>query len=393
MTRTLPAPQQRRTQPHCQSSHRYSIASLARRRRSTMYRTVADFTYDWELWLSPEGRVRYTSPSGQRITGYSQDAVRTDPHFFARLIHPDDWSNWHRAMTESRLQNIESMDFRIHRADSREAWLAQETTRVLDQRGKFRGLRLSLRDVTDRIRDRQALDQSKAELEMRVRERTAELEHSRERYKALSTYLQDSTEKERTRISREIHDVLGQDLTALNMGLHRLEKTCLRSPTQCAQQITELRDLLVGTLETVRRISRELRPPILDELGFAAAVAWKARSFEETTGIAVGLRIEGKPVLTPEQATALYRILQETLTNVARHARASKVWVEIETAPELTLRVRDNGCGITPAELHAGDSLGIIGMRERIRACGGEMHIAPAPEGGTTVLVRLKQGK
>lgn len=390
MTRTLQNPQQRRSQTH-PPSHRYSIATLARRRRNAIYRTVADFTYDWELWISPGGQVRYASPSGQRITGYPQEAVRTDPHFFARLLHPEDWSHWYSAMAQSRLQNIGSMDFRIRRADGREIWLAQETTRVLDPRGTFRGLRLSLRDVTDRIRDRQALNQSKAELELRVRERTAELERSYERYRALSTYLQDSTEKERTRISREIHDILGQDLTALNMGLHRLEKTCLISPAQCAQQITELRALLGGTLETVRRISRELRPPILDELGFAAAVAWKVRSFEETTGIAVGVRIEGTPVLAPEQSTALYRILQETLTNVARHARATSVWVDIEARAELSMRIQDNGRGITPAELHAGDSLGIIGMRERIRSCGGEMHIAAAPEGGTTVSVRLKQ--
>lgn len=178
---------------------------------------------------------------------------------------------------------------------------------VFEPGERFQGWRLSLRDVTG-VRTRIWLDQARRHLEERVRERTAELEHSRERYRALSGYLQGSIEKERTRISREIHDILGQDLTALNMGLHRLERSFHEEQDRRQAQVTELRALVAGTLETVRRISRELRPPMLDELGFAEAVAWQVRTFAQASGLKVEHRVDNVPELSPDLATALYRV-------------------------------------------------------------------------------------
>lgn len=358
------------------------------RQRLAMYRTVADCTYDLEIWVNPDASLRYVSPSCQRVTGYEPSQARRDPNFLDGIIAPVDLQRWRAAMDAASRADIGSMDFRIRRQSGEEIWLAQETTRVFGSRGQFLGLRLSLRDVTDRVRTQASLDQARQHLEERVRERTAELEQSREQYRALSSYLQDSIEKERTRISREIHDVLGQDLTALNMGLHRLERS-LDEADKRREHIGELRALVGGTLETVRRISRELRPPMLDELGFAEAVAWRARTFAEATGMTVDCRATAVPPLPPELATALYRVLQECLTNVARHSNATRLSVRARaTRDHIELRVADNGQGMSPDAADSPKSLGLIGMRERVRLVGGSLSISRPAEGGTEILVQ-----
>jgi PAS domain S-box-containing protein len=354
-----------------------------------MYRTVADFTYDLELWMEAAGSLRYVSPSCLRMTGYeAQDALR-DRDFFARIIIPEDYPQWRRAMDCGHREDIAAMDFRIRRLDGSQIWLSQETTRVFDPRGRFQGWRLSLRDVTERVQARMSLDQARQNLEERVRERTAELELSRERYRALSGYLQDRIEKERAHISREIHDVLGQDMTAMNMGLHRLERSFQETGDGRLAQVAELRTLVAGTLETVRRISRELRPPMLDELGFAEAVAWQIRTFAQASGLRVDQHIEGID-LPAALATSMYRVLQECLTNAARHSGGNRLHVTVQTVKgELVMRVADNGRGITKAQADASGSLGLLGMRERVRLAGGTLTVAPLSRGGTEVVVRV----
>jgi PAS domain S-box-containing protein len=356
------------------------------------FRTVADFTYDWEIWLGPNGGVRYASPSCLRVTGRPRQEALSDPLFFHRIIHPGDLPDWLAAMRASSPKSpkfgsdVPPLDFRILRADGQTVWIAQETTRVFGPGGRFRGLRLSLRDVTDRVRVQEDLREAREKLEERVRERTRELERSRERYRALSGYLQERIEEERTRISREIHDELGQNLTALNMGLARLARPGgPGGPPDVAQRVSGLRELTAATLEAVRRISRELRPPMLDELGFREAVSWRARSFEESTGIAVDLRMgPDLPELGREAATALFRVFQEALTNVARHAGASRVRVFLTAGPiAFTMAVADDGVGIGPGALESPDSLGLAGMRERMRLVGGELEVRALARGGT----------
>ena len=355
-----------------------------------MYRTVADFTYDLEVWIGTQGNLRYVSPSCLRVTGYPASEALRDPDFFSRLIAAEDFPRWRQAMDTSRQEDIASMDFRIRRSDGSEVWLAQETTRVFEPGERFQGWRLSLRDVTERVRTRIWLDQARLHLEERVRERTAELEHSRERYRALSGYLQGSIEKERTRISREIHDILGQDLTALNMGLHRLERSLQEQADERQAQVAELRALVAGTLETVRRISRELRPPMLDELGFAEAVAWQVRTFAQASGLKVEHRVDNVPELSPDLATALYRVMQEALTNAARHSGGTRLQVRVQSGSgRLVLRVTDNGRGITPDQAESSRSLGLLGMRERVRLVGGTLDIKRPAKGGTEIVVRV----
>jgi PAS domain S-box-containing protein len=371
---------------------RFAIPRLRSRQRALlrMYRTVADFTYDLEIWMDGSGSLRYVSPSCLRMTGYAAEDARRDRDFFARIIVPEDLPQWRRTMDCGHQWDIAAMDFRIRRLDGSRIWLSQETTRVFDPRGRFQGWRLSLRDVTERVQARMSLDQARQNLEERVRERTAELELSRERYRALSGYLQDRIEEERAHISREIHDVLGQDMTAMNMGLHRLERSFQESGDGRLAQVAELRALVAGTLETVRRISRELRPPMLDELGFAEAVAWQVRTFAQASGLRVDQRIECIPDLPAALATSMYRVLQECLTNAARHSGGNRLHVALQAADgELVMRVTDNGRGITPGQADASGSLGLLGMRERVRLAGGTLKVARLSRGGTEVVVRV----
>jgi signal transduction histidine kinase len=176
----------------------------------------------------------------------------------------------------------------------------------------------------------------------------------------------------------------------MNMGLHRLERSFQENGDGRLAQVAELRALVAGTLETVRRISRELRPPMLDELGFAEAVAWQVRTFAQASGLRVDQRIECIPDLPAALATSMYRVLQECLTNAARHSGGNRLHVSVQVAEgELLMRVADNGRGITPSQADASGSLGLLGMRERVRLAGGTLKVARLSRGGTEVVVRV----
>jgi signal transduction histidine kinase len=192
-----------------------------------------------------------------------------------------------------------------------------------------------------------------------------EISRSREELRALAARLQSVREDERTRISREVHDELGQALTGLRLDLSWLRGR-LKDRPELADRVQSAVTRIDGTIDTVRRIATELRPSVLDHLGLLAAVEWQAQEFEKRTGIPV------------------------RLTNVARHAGANHVRIALALGPEaVTLRVADDGRGISEAERTALRSLGLVGIRERAIACGGECIIEGRPGQGTTVEARI----
>ena len=222
------------------------------------------------------------------------------------------------------------------------------------------------------------------------RRHDADIRKSREELRALAARLQSVREDERTRISREVHDELGQALTGLRLDLSWL-KGRLRDRPDLADRVQSVVARIDGTIDAVRRIATELRPSVLDHLGLLAAVEWQAQEFEKRTGITVRLELSSAhPALDDMRATTVFRILQESLTNVARHARASRVDVALALGPEaVTLQVADDGRGISEAERTAVRSLGLVGIRERAIACGGECTIEGQAGRGTRVLVRI----
>ena len=239
-----------------------------------------------------------------------------------------------------------------------------------------------------------AFDQMAEKLEQRQAERDRaerEIRNSREQLRNLSAHLQSVREEERTRMAREIHDELGQGLTALKMDVSWLNRRLLEEDATLKNKLTSMEEVIDRTIETVQKLSGELRPGMLDDLGLAAAIEWQAEEFQQRTGITceVSLRSE-ETVLNRDQSTTMFRIFQETLTNVIRHARATKVEVRLdEQNGKIVLEVRDNGRGITQAEISDPKSFGLIGMRERVEFIDGEVTIAGSPGKGTSIRVTL----
>jgi signal transduction histidine kinase len=247
-----------------------------------------------------------------------------------------------------------------------------------------------------------------AEAEERKKRRQAEeaLREQALQLRALAGRLEASREEERRRISREIHDELGEVLTSQKLGLmwikqrlNALKQPEAMKPETLKAELLEpifskidfLGTLTDGTAKRVRRLCTELRPPILDDLGLTAAIEWQAREFQNRTSIECVTHPDSVTVeLEPESATALFRIFQEILTNVLRHAKASRVEVELSASNgHLILEVKDNGRGIPENKLAGGISLGILGMRERAVLLGGKLGIRGTPGKGTTVIVSI----
>ncbi|HEX9205585.1 MAG TPA: PAS domain-containing protein [Candidatus Deferrimicrobiaceae bacterium] len=278
-------------------------------------------------------------------------------------------------------------------------------------------IQCNIRDITERHHAKLILADASKELEKRVAERTAELlnanrlmkkmlekgkraeaeiKRSREQLRKFSGGLQTLLEEERSRISREIHDELGQALTALKLDLTSIRRR-FASEGFAGQsaKILEIERTVNRTIRTVRKISTELRPGILDELGVAAALEWIAKDFQNRTGIGCNVSLKAvEKIPDPVLATAIFRIAQESLTNVTRHARASQVNMSLVKKDNmLILEVKDNGIGIKERKVHDSNSLGLTGIRERVLLLGGEMAIRGKPGKGTLVRVVLPLGK
>jgi signal transduction histidine kinase len=219
----------------------------------------------------------------------------------------------------------------------------------------------------------------------------AELKESAMQLQALAANLDSAREEERTRIAGELHDQLGQALTAMKYDLAWLSDRLAQKDENLAERAKTVTAQMDTMIKTVRRISTELRPGMLDDLGLAASIEWQARDFEKRTGIVCVVHVPTEELsLTRTQSIALFRIFQEALTNVARHAGAQLIEVRLITTPEeLTLQVQDDGRGIQVQEIAGLQSLGLLGMRERAKRLGGTFDIQGRSGEGTVVTVSL----
>ncbi|MEM1057523.1 MAG: PAS domain-containing sensor histidine kinase [Bacteroidota bacterium] len=234
-----------------------------------------------------------------------------------------------------------------------------------------------LRDVTAEV---------EAELSLRVKK--AELETSQAELRALTAHLQDVREDERAHLSREVHDTLGQQLTAIRYAVGWFGRR-LADDEDAQRRLADARALIDETIARVRRIAADLRPGVLDDFGLGTALEWFGEHFEKRTGIVVAVTASGDLASIPDEiATAAFRIAQEALTNVARHAEAETVCVAVEAeANALCVTIDDDGVGLDPSALDGRRSLGVLGMRERARGQGGVLSIEGDPGDGTTVSV------
>lgn len=263
------------------------------------------------------------------------------------------------------------------RADGEEFPIEASIAQVNDGHGKLYAV--MLRDVTERVRSEDALKASRQEL------------------RELSANLQSVREDEKTRIARELHDDLGQQLTALKMDLSAVEQSLAHSPAApptVLEQLRGMRRLIDSTVGSVRRIAADLRPVMLDDLGLMPAIDWLLNDFKTRYGIDIERRIEpGDTLFSKNGATTIFRIIQEALTNVVKHAEATRVSIALDTEDgQCRLRIADNGRGVRDAQAaegHGEKSFGLLGIRERVHVLGGSVSIETALAHGFALSVRI----
>jgi PAS domain S-box-containing protein len=344
----------------------------ALRQRSELLQTIFDNIPVMISLFDPAGRLLLANREWERVLGWTVEAAQR--HDFLAEMYPDP-AERRRVMEFIRRGSREWTDFKIRTRGGRvvdTSW-----TRIPLSGGTSIGFG---QDISGGKRTEERLRQSYEGL------------------RALSARLRAAREEESARLAREVHDQVGQLLTALRLDVAWLERQLepaglpgLAAAGEITGKLQAMSRLLDQAAEAVHRITSELRPGILDELGLEAAVEWYVEEFEKRTGISCRLSSTmAGAALGPEQATALFRILQEALTNVARHAGATAVDIRLAVAPEgVTLEIADNGRGIPEDKISDSRSIGLLGMRERARALGGEVVVRPPAAGGTMVEVSL----
>ncbi|MFA5065178.1 MAG: PAS domain S-box protein [Dehalococcoidia bacterium] len=306
------------------------------------------------------------------------DPATGEPSFTAHrdLLHPDDWDILNNAVRATSTTGAPfEIEFRFLHPLKGIRWMRAIGRVIRDDKGNISRLFGTAQDITDSKTTEEYLEKSRQEL------------------RDLSERLINLREEERTLLAREIHDELGQALTALKMDLSWLSKKLPKGPH--GEKTASMLKLVDTTVKTVKRLSTELRPGLLDDLGLVAAMEWQAGEFHERTGIKTELSFEPDDIMVDnEQATALFRIFQEVLTNITRHAAATRIDAYLrERDGVLELSVRDNGKGIEQKMINSSKSLGLIGMRERCHYLGGTVDIRGKQGKGTTVIVNLPTGE
>ena len=202
----------------------------------------------------------------------------------------------------------------------------------------------------------------------------------------LNQYQIKAIEDQRSQISLQVHDELGQAMTALKMDLNWV-KLNLKDPEIAAQKIDKMLLMTNQVIKRVQRISAELHPGVLDDLGLIAAIEWYCEEFTERTGIPCLLFLGDAEPTSKSLNLALFRIIQESLTNVIRHSQATKVSIQLSIQPDVSLIISDDGIGIPAEKLESGKSFGLLGMRQRITQCGGTIEYSGSPGNGTSIIV------
>jgi PAS domain S-box-containing protein len=342
------------------------------------------------------GCCTFINRAGAQLLGYSaEEVLGRNMHCLIHHAHPDgshypeDDCPIFRAFRQGLPCRIDSEV--LWRRDG-SSFPAEYSSYPIVDAGRVRGAVVTFVDISERKRADELLRQANEQLEQRVAERTRELSAALERLRELSAYLHRVREDERTRIAREIHDELGSLLVALKFDVNWLRKR-VAAETELARKCQSMGRLIEGAVDNVGRIITDLRPSILDHQGLWAALEWQAQEFSESTEIACDWRMHvpgelpapGGPV-----SIAVFRIFQEMLSNVARHAHASSVRVDIDAAAgRLVLEVADNGQGASACKLARPGAYGVLGMRERARHFGGELSIESRAGAGTTVRLQV----
>jgi PAS domain S-box-containing protein len=333
--------------------------------------------WDWDI----RRQVVYFSTRWKQMLGYEDAEIQDRFEEWESRIHPED-----RESALSMLRNYMDgrqapfhLEHRLRHKDGTYRWILSHAACLREQDGTPFRMTGSHLDITG------------------LKSIEQQLQSALIRLRTLSGRLEVIREEERGRIARELHDEFGVGLTCLKIDLSRLTTlvgnvTGLDKGRLINEKIRSMSEFIDTTIGGVQRIVSELRPAILDDLGLVAAMEWQAEDFQRRTGIACALRVNEEQVdVESDRATVVFRICQEALTNVTRHAKATAVWIRLEESQGLlTLEVRDNGCGISHEKIVDAQSLGLLGMRERAELFGGDVTITGHAAGGTVVTLHLR---
>ena len=327
----------------------------------------------WE-WDPDSGRVSW-SDELYRIFGTSRELTAPSFENYLERVHPDDRQQ-SGAMVARALMDSRgfSMTERIVRPGGEVRYVRSQGEVVRNERGKPLKILVACLDVTEQRHSEAALRQAAQDLH------------------GLTRRLVQAEEAERRRLARELHDRVGQSLSALNINLDLISRESHILPAPMRQRLADSLGLVDGTLQSIENVMADLRPPLLEEYGLGAALGWHAEEFSRRTGVQVTVADAdptGSQRARPEAAVALFRIGQEALNNVLKHAKASNVRVEVSaTDEELILDVRDDGQGFDLRAARKG-RWGMTTMRERAEAAGGQLHVDSAPGQGTRIHARV----
>ena len=355
-----------------------------------------------------DGLCVFINPAGARMIGYQPaELLGCNMH---ELTHHSHANGGHYPVEDCPIFNAFRrgqpcrIDSEVFWRRDGSAFAVEYSSYPIVDGDSVRGAVVTFVDITERKRAADALQQAKDELELRVRERTLALETALTQVRELAAWSESVREDERTRIAREVHDELGSLLVALKMDVNWLDKRLSEQQQRSLEAAEDMRTrmrckcqnmsrLIETAVDNVGRIITDLRPSILDHQGLWAALEWQAQEFVQSAELALDWHLAVDPALEPpeRQAMAVFRIFQEMLSNVGRHARASRLSVSLtQDGPELCVAVADNGVGAAPQVFEAGNAYGIMGMRERARHFGGELTVVSTPGQGTCATLKVK---
>jgi PAS domain S-box-containing protein len=338
------------------------------------YRTVADYTFDWEYWQSPDGSLRYVSPSCERVCGYTtQDFIR-NPSLLQDIIVTKDKAVWdeHRCINKKEMQS-EEIQFRIQRPNGEIRWIEHACQPVFDQKGKKRGVRASNRDITRRKQSEESLKAISEEAGL------------------LAGKLLNAQELERARVARELHDDITQRLAVMNIEVDNLEMQHQSLAEPLKEKLQQLGIDLGELSSDIHMISRQLHPSILYELGLIKAIETECNNYTRLRRISPTLDLDNTIKDVPKEiALCIYRILQEGLRNIGKHAMASDIQVRLCMRKNtICLFLKDNGIGFDSASAKERAGIGLASMVERARLVNGDLSIESGTEIGTTIKLKI----
>ncbi len=354
----------------------------ALRHSEERYRSIFENAVEGIFQTSLDGKFVAVNPALARMYGYDspEDMIATITDIASQLfVDPGRRDEFIRLMQAQ--EEVTGFEALVYRKDGSMIWVSENVQSRRDEAGVLVGYEGTVVHITERKLAEERLRATLEEIRM------------------LSGRLATIQEEERTRIARELHDELGVGLTCLKIDLSRMltmvsEGAGAGARKKAGDKIRSMVEQIDTTIASVQRLVTELRPAVLDDLGLVAAVEWQCQDFQKRTGIPCTCVTSADDIaMEPEQATALFRICQEALTNTARHAQATAVTIKLESRRDsLQLVVADNGVGIPETKVSDRRSLGLLGMKERVALFGGEITIRGNPGNGTIVTACLARG-